>query len=420
MIKVFKFGGALMQNADGIRKVASIIKAEKKDKLVVVVSALGKTTNRLEEILQLALSKQKKECSEAVNKLEAKHVQIVNQLFDDAANCCEKLQYSFNDLRRELENIDTNRFISYDRIVGYGEKFATLILQQYFLDHLLSCQYIDAREMIITDDNFTSAKINWELTTSHIKSSVNPEINSGKFVLTEGFVGSDTSGNPTTLGREGSDFTAAILASALDAGEVTFWKNVPGLMHADPNRFSECVKLDHISYHEAIELAFYGASVIHPKTIQPLQQKGIPLFVRSFVNTAIAASIISKDTSMDDKMHKIIIKDEQVLLSINSHDLSFIAEDHLTHIFKAFSRNKIHINLMQHSAVSFSVCFDYNANKLEALLTDLKSDFIVKYNDGLQLITIRHYTEKMINELLKNKKVFLEQKSRSTVQLLIK
>jgi aspartate kinase len=238
--------------------------------------------------------------------------------------------------------------------------------------------------------------------------------------LTEGFIGSDTSGNPTTLGREGSDFTAAILASALDAESVTFWKNVPGLMHADPMRFPECIKLEHISYHEAIELAFYGASVIHPKTIQPLQQKKIPLFVRSFDDLDIPASTISNDTSMDDKMHKIIVKDDQVLLSINSYDLSFIAEDHLTHIFKAFSRHKIHINLMQHSAVSFSVCFDSNTSKLAALLKDLKNDFIVKYNQGLQLVTIRHYTEKMISDLIKNKEIFLEQKSRSTVQLLIK
>jgi len=222
------------------------------------------------------------------------------------------------------------------------------------------------------------------------------------------------------LGREGSDFTAAIFASILEAENVTFWKNVPGLMHADPKRFSDCIKLERISYHEAIELAFYGASVIHPKTIQPLQKKGIPLFVRSFDKLDDSASVISNDTTMDDKLHKVIVKDEQVLLSISSRDLSFIAEDHLTYIFKAFSRQKIHINLMHHSAVSFSVCFDYNENKLDSLLGDLKKDFIVKYNEGLQLVTIRHYTDKTINDLIKNREIFLEQKSRSTVQLLIK
>jgi aspartate kinase len=420
MIKVFKFGGALMQQASGIRKVASIINSEKGNKLVVVVSALGKTTNRLEEILQLAILNKEKEYLEALNRLEADHLKIENQLFNDAAVCKEKLQETFVKLRQELKNLDANRFISYDRVVGYGEKLSSLILSHYFSDKQLQYEAIDARKVIITDENYTSAKINWELTTKQIKSLAPPVLVKGKFILTEGFIGSDTSGNPTTLGREGSDFTAAIFASILEAENVTFWKNVPGLMHADPKRFAECIKLDHISYHEAIELAFYGASVIHPKTIQPLQKKGIPLFIRSFDDLDISASIISNDTSMDDKMHKTIVKDDQVLLSISSRDLSFIAEDHLTYIFKAFSRQKIHINLMQHSAVSFSVCFDNNANKLENLLTDLKNDFNVKYNEGLQLITIRHYTEKIINNLIKNKQIFLEQKSRSTVQLLIK
>ena len=420
MTKVFKFGGALMQYVDGIRKVASIIKAEKENKLVVVVSALGKTTNRLEEILHLALNNNEKEYTEAVSRLESDHLKIVNQLFSNATYCRDQLVDLFIKLRQEFKKPDNNRFSSYDRIVGYGEKFSTMILSHYFENQLLQCEPIDARKMIITDNNYTSAKINWELTSSQVRSLAQPALDKGKFVLTEGFIGSDSSGNPTTLGREGSDFTAAIIASILEAGNVTFWKNVPGLMHADPMRFTECVKLDHISYHEAIELAFYGASVIHPKTIQPLQQKGIPLFVRSFDDLDTSASIITNDTSMDDKMHKVIVKDDQVLLSISSRDLSFIAEDHLTYIFKAFSRQKIHINLMQHSAVSFSVCFDNSSNKLETLLTDLKNDFIVKYNEGLQLITIRHYTEKIINDLLKNKKIFLEQKSRSTVQLLVK
>ncbi|HHL57499.1 MAG TPA: aspartate kinase, partial [Bacteroidetes bacterium] len=226
--------------------------------------------------------------------------------------------------------------------------------------------------------------------------------------------------NPTTLGREGSDFTAAILAYALDAREVTIWKDVPGLMNADPNRFDDCLKLDRISYHEAIELAFYGASVIHPKTIQPLQKKNIPLLVRSFYQPENKPSVISDDNSMDTKIPKIIVKENQVLLSIQSKDLSFIAEDNLTIIFDAFSQHKIHINLMQHSAVSFSICFDYQQSKLEALLQDLKTDFPFKYNTGLQLITVRHYTEDIIKKLLAGKQIFLEQKSRSTLQVLVK
>jgi aspartate kinase len=420
MIKVFKFGGALMQDADGIRKVASIIQDNKGSNLIVVVSALGKTTNRLEEILQLAIDKNENLLQQALESLKTNHFQIIDQLFDDAGNCLNQLSELFENLITALKQIDPNRFVAYDSIVSFGEKFTTLILGHYFTEQQLLFQLVDARSIIITDNNFTSAKVNWQKTTENVNTEILPVLAEGKFVLTEGFIGSDPSGLPTTLGREGSDFTAAILASALDANEVTIWKNVPGLMHADPNRFAESIKLDQISYHEAIELAFYGASVIHPKTIQPLQQKNIPLFVRSFDDLKIAASKISKDASMDDKMHKIIVKDNQVLLSINSRDLSFIAEDHLTDIFKAFSRHKIHINLMQHSAVSFSVCFNSNKSKLEALLSDLKNEFIVKYNDGLQLITIRHYSEEFINKLVEHKKIFLEQKSRSTVQLLIK
>ncbi len=420
MIKVFKFGGALMQDADGIRKVASIIQDNKGSNLIVVVSALGKTTNRLEEILQLAIDKNENLLQQALESLKTSHFQIIDQLFDDAGNCLNQLSELFENLITALKQIDPNRFVAYDSIVSFGEKFTTLILGHYFTEQQLLFQLVDARSIIITDNNFTSAKVNWQKTTENVNTEILPVLAEGKFVLTEGFIGSDPSGHPTTLGREGSDFTAAILASTLDANEVTIWKNVPGLMHADPNRFAESIKLDQISYHEAIELAFYGASVIHPKTIQPLQQKNIPLFVRSFDDLKIAASKISKDASMDDKMHKIIVKDNQVLLSINSRDLSFIAEDHLTDIFKAFSRHKIHINLMQHSAVSFSVCFNSNKSKLEALLSDLKNEFIVKYNDGLQLITIRHYSEEFINKLVEHKKIFLEQKSRSTVQLLIK
>lgn len=420
MIKIFKFGGALMKDADGIRRVSLLIKPFANDQLIVVVSALGKTTNDLEEILQLSSDKKNRELDNALSKLKQKHIHIINQLFSNNYISRTNFLTLFDELVQELKQNTRDRYFSYDRIVSYGEKFSTLILNEFFKHEKLPCRPIDARVVISTDDNYTSAKVDWEKTSENVRAFVLPILNTGEFVLTEGFIGSDSTGNTTTLGREGSDFTAAILANILDASEVSIWKDVPGLMNADPNCFGDSIKLDHISYHEAIELAFYGASVIHPKTIQPLQQKNIPLYVRSFPEPDVHPSIISNNTSMDDKIHKIIIKDKQVLLSINSKDLSFIAEDHLTNIFKTFSRHKIHINLIQHSAVSFSVCFDSDKNKLEAMLNDLKNDFLLKYNDGLQLITIRHYSEKIINKLIKNKEVFLEQKSRSTLQVLVK
>ena len=247
-----------------------------------------------------------------------------------------------------------------------------------------------------------------------------PVLENNEFVLTQGFVGADHKGDFTSLGREGSDFTAAVLAHIIDADEVSIWKDVPGLMNADPRLFKSCIKLDNISYHEAIELAFYGASVVHPKTIQPVQRKNIPLFVRSFNQPDDPPSQITADTSKDQQEPKIIVKENQVLLSIGARDLAFIAEENLTRIFDAFSQHKIHINLMQNSAVSFSVCFNEDEIKLKELVDDLKDEFTLKYNSGLQLITLRHYTSKLIEEFTAGKKIFLEQKSRSTIQLLVR
>ena len=420
MARIFKFGGALMKDAEGIRRVASIVRPYAYNPLIVVISALGKTTNALEEILQLAFDRKETELGQSVSRLKEKHHHIIDKLFEDSSLCKIRFAALFEEFEKKLENVRDDKYYAYDRIVSFGERFSSLILNEFFISEELPCVHIDARMIIATDTNYTSARVNWDKTEKLVKSATVQLFAEGKFMLTEGFIGADISGNPTTLGREGSDFTAAILAYALDAREVTIWKDVPGLMNADPNRFDDCLKLDRISYHEAIELAFYGASVIHPKTIQPLQKKNIPLLVRSFYQPENKPSVISDDNSMDTKIPKIIVKENQVLLSIQSKDLSFIAEDNLTTIFDAFSQHKIHINLMQHSAVSFSICFDYQQSKLEALLQDLKTDFPFKYNTGLQLITVRHYTEDIIKKLLAGKQIFLEQKSRSTLQVLVK
>ena len=420
MPRIFKFGGALMKNAEGIRQVSSIIRPYVQEPLIVVVSAMGKTTNALEEILQFAFDGKKASLRQAINHLKIQHEQIIDPLFEDSNSCRDKLSLLFAELEKELKNPGDDKYSAYDRIVSFGEQFSSTILHHYFLSEDLPCERVEARKIIATDNNYTSAKVDWQKTEELVKDITKPLFERGSFLLTEGFTGADVSGRPTTLGREGSDFTAAILAYVLDAREVTIWKDVPGLMNADPNRFADSIKLDGISYREAIELAFYGASVIHPKTIQPLQKKNIPLYIRPFYAPDHDPSVISDDNSMDDKIPKIIVKDNQVLLSIQSKNLEFIAEDHLTTIFEAFSRHKIHINLMQHSAVSFSACFDYRQNKLEGLLRDLKKEFPYRYNTGLQLLTIRHYTEEIIKELLEGRQVFLEQKSRSTYQVLVK
>ena len=421
MLRIFKFGGALMKDADGVRKVASIIEEYSCEPLVVVVSALGKTTNALENILDLVLRGEKNEIQAAYFNLKTYHIELINVLFGEKSyDIIVKIEEIFRELWDALIEEYENEFYAYDQIVGFGEQFSSLIVTEILTERNLPIKNIDARKIIVTDSNFTDASINWRYTDKAVDALVKTTIDNKEIVLTQGFTGADESGNYTTLGREGSDFTAAILANLLDANEVTIWKDVPGLMNADPNRFENTVKLEKISYYEAIELAFYGASVIHPKTIQPLKEKNIPLNVQSFKNPNLKPSVISSDTSEDDKIHKVIIKDKQLLLSITSKNLDFISEDNLTYIFKVFSKNKVHINIMQNSAVSFSVCFNDNPSKLETLMSDLEEKFYLRYNGNLQLITIRHYNDEIIAQHISNKKIFLEQKSRSTVQLLLR
>lgn len=421
MTKVFKFGGALMKDASGIIKVAAIIEEFSCEPLVVVVSALGKTTNALEKLLSLSFQGNTVEMQKQWFTLKQLHLSIVQNLLpEDYHDISQVIEEDFLRLWDALNIAYKDKYFAYDQIVGFGEGFASAIVNAYLHQNGIRSQMIDARSLIVTDSCHTDASIDWKLTAKTIQSRVIPVLEKKQVVLTQGFIGSDQSGEFTTLGREGSDFTAAIFAHVLSADEVSIWKDVPGLMNCDPKRFPEAEKLDIISYHEAIELAFYGASIIHPKTIQPLQQKKIPLKVRSFKQPESSPSLISNCTSHDNETHKVIVKDNQVLLSIQSKNLSFIAEENLTDIFKAISKNRIHINLMQNSAVSFSLCFNHDQDKLQALITALETDYLLKYNDGLQLITIRHYTDEVIDKLISGKEIFLEQKSRATVQYLVR
>ncbi len=420
MVRVFKFGGALMKDASGVRKVAAIVEEFSCEPLVVVVSALGKTTNALEQLLEFALEGNENELQQKYYALKSFHLNIANELLEDAGEIQLQIEDCFRDLWDTLNEKHTDSYFAYDQAVGFGEKLAALILTYYLLEKNIKAEDVASEMLFVTNSNFTDATINWEYTKKTIEARLIPKLENKTIIVTQGFTAADLKGNSTTLGREGSDFTAAILANVLNTQEVTIWKDVPGLMNADPKRFKNTHKLDNISYHEAIELAFYGASVIHPKTIQPLKEKNIVLNIRSFEKPETAPSVISNDISRDEELHKIIIKDNQVLLSITSKQLDFISEENLTTIFKAFSKSKIHINLMQNSAVSFSVCFKYENQKLEQLTKELGEKFSLRYNTGLQLITIRYYTEELIREQVKDRKVYLEQKSRSTVQLLVK
>lgn len=421
MLRVFKFGGALMKDAAGIRKVVSLIEEFSCELLVVVVSAIGKTTNALERLVSSENIKDFSQLEKDYFDLKQKHLSLALELFPDGnIDLLKALDEVFGDLWDAINKPYHNPFQAYDAIVGYGELLASLIVEYVAKDRALNITTINATSIIVTDSNFTHANINWQNTKKNTDSILRPILNNQSIVLTQGFIGADQQGLNTTLGREGSDFTAAVLANLLQADEVTIWKDVPGVMNADPNRFSDCVKFDTLSYHEAIELAFYGATIIHPKTIQPLKQASIPLYVRSFYHPETPPTVISNQESDMENQHSIIVKDNQVLLSLGTKNLAFIGEENLTRLFAAFNANKIHINLMQHSAVSFSVCFDHHAEKLKNLLDALEDEFQIKYNVGLQLITLRHYFPELIAKMTKNKKIFLEQRSRSTFQVLLK
>ncbi len=412
-----KFGGALMSDAEGIIKVGQLVKEYSSDPLVIVVSAIGKITNSLEKLHANSGNRDKSE--KLFLDIKDYHLNLLDNLFPEGNDeLIRAIDVRFNSLLESTNETYENRYEAYDSIVSIGEELSSCIIYHYLLSMGISARLINAKSLIITNSNYTDADVDWNHTQKTIETRINPMLETLDVVVTQGFIGSDISGKPTTLGREGSDFTAAIFGNILNADEVTIWKNVPGLMNSDPARFDDSEKIENISYHEAIELAYYGASVIHPKTIQPLKQKNIPLLVRPYYDSSLKPTIINNNTSNDSNTASIIVKDDQVLMSIGTQNLSFIAEDNLKQIFSAFSRNRIHINMMQNSAVSFSVSFNKDNDKLKALIDDL-SMFNLKYNTGLQLLTIRHYTDELINKYVTNKKVYLLQKSRVTVQILL-
>jgi len=426
MVKVFKFGGASVKDADSVRNVASILKDYAPEKLVVIVSAMGKTTNALEKVLN-AWYENDERLGVFVHDVIAYHQQIRAILFPDKNH---PVHFNTDLLYGELEGYlnmpcSLNYDYDYDQIVGFGELISTTIISEYLLSQHFNCQWFDVRELIQTDNSWREGKVNWEVTEAQITSKV-----SGFFersdtkpaiALTQGFLGSTIDGATTTLGREGSDYTAAIFAYTLQADEMIIWKDVPGLLNADPKYFSVTEKLASISYREAIELSYYGATVIHPKTIKPLQNQDIPLRIKSFIQPDSEGSLIHQNTSADSLIPSFIFKVNQVLISISPRDFSFIDEQSLSEILAVFAANSIHISLMQNSAISFSVCVDHNERRLAQLFEELGKKYKCRYNSGLELITIRHYDQKTIDRVLEEgKTVLLEMRSRLTAQFVVR
>lgn len=421
MVKVFKFGGASVKSSETLRNLKRILSNVEYDTILMVVSAMGKTTNALERILFSACNKTA-EFEFLFSQLKNFHQNICIDLFDkDQPELNSELEQLFSSLHHLLvhQEISLSYDEHYDQTVSYGELLATTIVGYYLIHEGFSLKVIDARLYVKTDQQFRSAAIDWQSTEDRIK-TLHQEFKHHTILLTQGFIGSTPKGLTTTLGREGSDFTAAIFAYCLEAEEVVIWKDVPGLLNADPKRFNVTQKLEQISYAEAIELAYYGATVIHPKTIKPLQNKSIPLKVQSFLDSNNAPSVIDKNADYDADIPSYIIKENQLLISISPRDFSFMDEAKLHFIFGVFNTSKIHTNLIQTSAISLSVCIDDDSIKLSELLQSLNKDYAVKYNNNLNLLTIRHYSEEDAKRSVESYKILLEQRSRVTLQLVVK
>ncbi len=422
MTKVFKFGGASVKDADSVRNVAAILQNHSPEKLVVIVSAMGKTTNALEKILN-AWYENDERLETFIAELVSYHQKIIIELFPDKKHPAHfKTDLLFGELEGYLGSPPSLQYdYDYDQVVSFGELISTTIVSEFLLNEGLTCRWFDVRELVRTDNTWREGKVNWETTEKQIREQVSAFLDQSEgspaIALTQGFMGATPGGETTTLGREGSDYTAAIFAYALQADEMVIWKDVPGLLNADPKYFSRTEKLASISYREAIELSYYGATIIHPKTIKPLQNKDIPLRIKSFVKPGDEGSIIQNDTAADSLIPSFIFKVDQVLISIIPRDFSFIDEQSLSEILAVFARNSIHISLMQNSAISFSVCVDNNQRKLSRLFDELGKNYKVRYNTGLELITIRHYDQATIDRVMEDgKTVLLEMRSRLTAQ----
>lgn len=420
-MKVFKFGGASVKSAQAVINVANIISKYHDDKIMLVVSAMDKTTNALEKLWR-SYENNDDDKSKIFQQIKDFHFEVFNDLIiNNKVHYKDLLLEEFDKLKSEINQKNNNSAsYNYAKIVSFGEMFSTIIIYSYIHSVGINCLWQHAGNFIITDDNYREAKVDWAISENKIWEFLNPYFQSYDIIISQGFIAKSKTGNITTLGREGSDYSAAIFAYGLDAASVCIWKDVPGLLNADPKFFKDTQKLDYISYRETIELAYYGASIIHPKTIQPLQNKNIPLYIKSFKSPDDNGSIIQSKTYADNLIPSYIFKKNQVLISISPKDFSFIVEENMSYIFNKMTHFGLKVNLMQNSAISFSICMDDKGQEMNDFIDDLQRNFVVKYNIDMELWTIRHYNQEIIDNLIGNRKIYLEQKNRTTVQLLVK
>lgn len=418
-MKVFKFGGASVRDAAGVINTAKIICAEQ-DQLIIVVSAMGKTTDALVEVTRNYFDGKVEEALEGIIRLKNNHLNILNELFEEGD---EKLMFTINQefdaLIKRVEIVPSlNYDFEYDQIVSTGEMISTEIVAAYLNKVGKITKWIDAGHYIRTNDTWREGEIDWELTRKLLPQAF--QFNENSVCLTQGFIGATTFNLTTTLGREGSDYTAAVIANVMNAESVTIWKDVPGIMNADPHRYDSTHKLDMLSYREAVEMTYYGAKVIHPKTMKPLVEKSIPLYVRSFIHPEDPGSLICHIDHPMEYLPVYINKEDQILITISPKDFSFIAEESIGDIYKLFAQNRIKLNLVQQSAMNFSGAIDKPERGFEKLIEDLKRRFVVHYNENLELLTIRYYNNDIIQKMTKDRIVFVEQRTRTAARFLLK
>ncbi len=413
-MKVFKFGGASLKTATGIQNVSSIIQSQKGNKLLVIVSAMGTTTDMLERVVNLSASGQ--EFEQTLSSLKNYHYEVIDELFADGSYVVKEINTVFSSLEDQLKEVADFDQV-YDQVVSLGEILSSVIVHHYLLSRNVKSHWIDARNFIQTDRTFREGKVDWSATAESIQEL--RSILSDHIIITQGFIGRTPDGYTTTLGREGSDFSAAIFASSLQAESVTIWKDVPGVMNADPRRFPNARVFTELPFKEAAEMTYYGASVIHPKTIKPLANNSIPLLVKNFDDPKLPGTIIHECT-IENLPPLIVLKDNQCLISCKVTDYTFISEEQLSVIFNALHELNIRINVMQNSAITFSFCIDFRESKVTKLIEKLQRSFEVYYNTGLTLITVKNYDEESSERYRKMAGVLLEQSSRSTLQVLVR
>ena len=418
-MQVFKFGGASVKDAAGIINLADIVRQHQQVPLLIVASAMGKTTNALEKLCKAYVDGDDN-VHALFAEVKAFHYEILEALFEPGHKVFDEVENTFVEIDWMIEDEphDDYDFI-YDQIVSVGELVSTRIINAYLNLQHLPCHWLDVRGYIHTDNTYREAIVNFDKTAHSIQHDI-PALLTKSMVITQGFLGGTSENFTTTLGREGSDYTAAIFAACLNAESVTIWKDVPGVLNADPKLFADTVKFDELPYQEAIEMSYYGAGIIHPKTLKPLQNALIPLYVKPFLHPTESGTKIHKANFVTYTAPVIIVKANQVLLSISAKDYSFINEHNLSHIYNLFAQNHIQINLMQNSALSFTTCFNYDERRFDKLIEHLQPLFSLKYNTGLTLITVRHYKPETLGQLSQGKTVFLEQTSRNTAQMVVR